>query len=131
MRNRGAEIVLECAPREASGQTVLQGYAFDVQLKRQRAGSANGFAIGAMRKPAAPFYMDGSECMGNRSHGMSHELYACLYAHEFPLQALFAPAARIAWKSGCGAKRAPATGDDLLNESGGAAAWRCPGHDAG
>ena len=56
-----AEIVLECAPREASGQTVLQGYAFDVQLKRQRAGSenasvnrsANRYAMGAMRKPAA------------------------------------------------------------------------------
>src|ERR1700691_2039828 len=56
-----AEVVLECAPREASGQTVLEGYAFDVQLKRQRAGSANasvnrsaiGSAMGAMRKPAA------------------------------------------------------------------------------
>jgi protein ImuB len=32
--------------------------------------------------------MDRSERVGNRSHGMSHELYACLYAREFPLQAL-------------------------------------------
>ncbi len=44
-----AEVVLECAPHEARGQTVLQGYAFDVQLKRQRAASA----MTAMRKPPA------------------------------------------------------------------------------
>jgi hypothetical protein len=59
-----AEIVLECAPREARGRTVFEGYAFDVQLKRQRAGSANasvnrsamGSAMGAMRKPAASIW---------------------------------------------------------------------------
>ncbi len=44
-----ADVVLECAPREALGQTVLQGYAFDVQLKRQRSASA----MPAMRKPPA------------------------------------------------------------------------------
>ena len=40
------EVVLECAPRRASGKTVLHGYTFDVQLKRQRSASA-------MRKPPA------------------------------------------------------------------------------
>ena len=44
-----AEVVLECAPREASGKTVLHGYAFDVQLKRQRSASA----MAALRKPPA------------------------------------------------------------------------------
>lgn len=44
-----AEIVLECAPHGARGNTVLQGYAFDVQLKRQRSASR----MAAMRKPPA------------------------------------------------------------------------------
>lgn len=44
-----AEVVLECAPHEASGDTVLQGYAFAAEVKRQR--SASSFA--AMRKPPA------------------------------------------------------------------------------
>lgn len=43
-----AEMVLECSPREAQGGTVLEGFAFDVELKRQR---ATGMA--AMRKPPA------------------------------------------------------------------------------
>ena len=34
-----AEILLECAPGEASGSTVLEGFSFDVQLKRQRSAS--------------------------------------------------------------------------------------------
>jgi hypothetical protein len=44
-----AEVVLECAPHEARGQTVLHGYVFDVQLKRQRSIST----MAAMRKPPA------------------------------------------------------------------------------
>ena len=44
-----AEVVLECAPRGASGSTVLQGYAFDVQLTRQRSASA----MAVIRKPPA------------------------------------------------------------------------------
>jgi hypothetical protein len=44
-----AEVVLECAPHRAKGRTVLQGYAFDVQLVRQRSVSA----MAAMRKPPA------------------------------------------------------------------------------
>lgn len=44
-----ASVVLGCAPHIARGQTVLQGYAFDVQLRRQQSASA----MGAMRKPPA------------------------------------------------------------------------------
>lgn len=44
-----AEVVLECAPSGARGSTVLQGFSFDVQLKRQRSASA----MAAMRKPPA------------------------------------------------------------------------------
>lgn len=44
-----AEILLECAPGEASGSTVLEGFSFDVQLKRQRSASP----MVAMRKPPA------------------------------------------------------------------------------
>jgi RecA/RadA recombinase len=44
-----AEVILECAPNVASGKTVLQGYAFDVRLRRQRSASA----MGKMRKPPA------------------------------------------------------------------------------
>jgi RecA/RadA recombinase len=44
-----SDVVLECTPNAATGQTVLQGYAFDVQLQRQRSASA----MGAMRKPPA------------------------------------------------------------------------------
>lgn len=43
-----AEMVLECAPREAQGESVLQGFAFDVELKRQRAAG-----MATMRKPPA------------------------------------------------------------------------------
>jgi recombination protein RecA len=44
-----ADVVLECAPREAKGRTVLQGYDFDVQVRRQRSATA----VAAMRKPPA------------------------------------------------------------------------------
>jgi len=44
-----ADVVLECAPRGASSHTMLQGYTFDVQLRRQRSSSA----MGVMRKPPA------------------------------------------------------------------------------
>jgi hypothetical protein len=46
-----ADVVLECAPHGAggAGQAVLDGCAFDVQLKRQRSASA----MAAMRKPPA------------------------------------------------------------------------------
>lgn len=44
-----AEVVLDCAPLQPTGETVLDGFTFHVELKRQRSAAS----IATMRKPPA------------------------------------------------------------------------------